>query len=181
MARRRSRKGACSRQKAMKYRPTTDTAPWKAYGVERRAISLRFGLESSAVAPSRSSTWLRCEKSSCGSSRSLSGLVRPKTCSCSSTLIWFQPSRSWTQRWARMKLPPAPGDPSGTRATSGSRSGSGLPVPSMNPVMSSESPRMKVFVSRGTTMWPARAVRASYCVCHTLSLSGLFSQNSNSS
>ena len=38
---------------------------WNAYGVERRTISPRFGVPSSAVSPSRSSTCARCDVGTC--------------------------------------------------------------------------------------------------------------------
>ena len=83
MASMRSRIGAWVLQKPMKYRPTVPS--WNAYGVDRRTISPRLGVLSSAVVPSRSSTWDRCDVGTCVGSLVESSLVRPNVFSWSSS------------------------------------------------------------------------------------------------
>ena len=151
IARIRSSNGPCSAQKPIKYKPTTPSPPvggaGKAYGVDRRVISARFGDESSPAAPpSRKSTCARCECSGSGliliEPSGATPLVLPNTPSCSATGWAWNAFRSWIQRCAMMCDPPAPGCPSGTAPTSASRAGSGLPAPlQLAPIASYQKPR----------------------------------------
>jgi hypothetical protein len=64
------------------------------------------------------------------------GFVRPNARCCSATDSRSDDARSWTHRIASTWLPPSPGLPGGTSATSPARRTGVVAVPSTKPVMS---------------------------------------------